>query len=55
VAAITTPQSGMPGVARNMPMIAQNTASCVTRGLVRAQYWAIRLCATDAVVMEKVG
>ncbi|MOA50042.1 hypothetical protein D3C78_1730110 [compost metagenome] len=31
--------SGMPGTARNMPMTAQNTASCVTRGLVSTRYW----------------
>jgi hypothetical protein len=26
-----------------MPITAQNTASCVTRGLVNTQYWAKRL------------
>ena len=26
-----------------MPITAQNTASCVTRGLVSAMYWEIRL------------
>ena len=38
VAATTTCQFGSSGVARNMPMTAQKTASCVTRGLVSAQY-----------------
>ena len=35
---ISTGQGTMPGVARNMPITAQNTASCVTRGLVSAAY-----------------
>ncbi|MNT59765.1 hypothetical protein D3C72_1973020 [compost metagenome] len=35
----TRRMSGMPGAARNMPITAQNTASCVTRGLVRTRYW----------------
>src|SRR5207249_1331345 len=51
VAATTVFQSGRSGVARNMPMTAQNTASCVTRGLVSAQYWAMRLGVTVRVVM----
>ncbi|MNS76776.1 hypothetical protein D3C72_1103320 [compost metagenome] len=38
----TARQSGNSSLARNMPMTAQNTASCVTRGLVSAQYWAMR-------------
>lgn len=29
----------MPGVAKNMPMMAQKTASIVTRGLVSTRYW----------------
>ncbi len=44
---IVPPISGfhgtMPRVDRNIPITAQNTASCVTRGLVNAQYWAMRL------------
>jgi len=28
----------IPGVAKNMPIIAQKTASCVTRGFVSTQY-----------------
>lgn len=40
---ISTVHGTMPGVDRNMPMTAQNTASCVTRGLVRAMYWETRL------------
>jgi len=40
VAGNTTCQAGKPpSVARNMPITAQNTASWVTRGLVRSQYW----------------
>jgi hypothetical protein len=42
-APISTCQPGKPSVARNMPITAQNTASWVTRGLVSAQYWAMRL------------
>ena len=34
---------GRPRCARNMPITAQNTISCATRGLVSAQYWAMRL------------
>src|SRR5574343_432416 len=30
---------GMPGTARTMPISAQNTMSCTTRGLVSAWYW----------------
>src|SRR5690606_22953422 len=44
VAATTVPASGSPGVARNMPITAQNTASCVTRGFVRTIYCRSRLC-----------
>ena len=40
---ISTVHGTMPGVERNMPMTAQNTASCVTRGLVSAMYWETRL------------
>lgn len=40
---IKTVHGTMPGVARNMPMTAQNTASCVTRGLVSAMYCDTRL------------
>jgi hypothetical protein len=29
----------MPGVAKNMPMMAQKTASIVTRGFVKTTYW----------------
>jgi len=43
VAATTLPISGKPGVARNMPITAQNTASCVTRGLVSTRYWRHKL------------
>ena len=39
VAIATVRADGIPGVARNMPMTAQKIASCVTRGLVSAQYW----------------
>jgi hypothetical protein len=28
----------MPGVAKNIPMMAQKTANCVTLGFVKAQY-----------------
>ena len=35
-------QSGKPGTARNIPITAQKTASCVTLGLVSAQYCAMR-------------
>jgi len=35
-----------------MPITAQKTASCVTRGLVSAQYWAMRLGETVRVVMR---
>jgi len=42
VAHATVRAGGRSGVARNMPMIAQKMASCVTRGLVSAQYWAAR-------------
>src|SRR5690606_33201426 len=45
VAATTRPASGSPGVARNMPITAQNTASCVTRGFVSTRYCRSRLCA----------
>ena len=38
VAIATIRADGIPGVARNMPMTAQKIASCVTRGLVSAQY-----------------
>ena len=31
---------GQPGTARNMPMIAVNTISNTTRGLVSSRYWA---------------
>jgi hypothetical protein len=34
VAARATRQSGKPGDASNMPMTAQNTINCTTRGLV---------------------
>src|SRR5690606_5505462 len=44
VAATTLPASGSPGVARNMPITAQNTASWVTRGLVSTRYCRSRLC-----------
>ena len=44
-------QSGKPGVARNIPITAQNTASCVTRGLVKAQYWAMRFGVMVSVLM----
>src|SRR5580698_4589228 len=40
---INTVHGTMPGVDRNMPMTAQNTASCVTRGLVNAMYCESRL------------
>src|SRR5471032_2961456 len=40
---IKTVHGTMPGVARNMPMTAQKTASCVTRGLVNAMYCERRL------------
>jgi hypothetical protein len=36
----------MPGVAKNIPMTAQKTASWVTRGLVNTQYWRQRGIAT---------
>ena len=36
VAASTMRQSGRPGVASNMPITAQKTISCTTRGLVSA-------------------
>ena len=36
IAAIATRQSGMPGVASSMPITAQNTISCTTRGFVSA-------------------
>ena len=36
VAASAVRQSGRPGTASNMPMTAQNTMSCTTRGLVSA-------------------
>jgi hypothetical protein len=39
VAATTFCMSGNPGTAKNMPMTAQKTASCVTRGLVSTKYW----------------
>ena len=42
VAGTATRQSGMPSVARNMPMMAQNTAIWVMRGLVNAQNWPMR-------------
>src|SRR5690606_36336900 len=44
VPATTIPGSGSPGVARNMPITAQNTASCVTRGFVSTRYCRSRLC-----------
>src|SRR5471030_3116033 len=40
---INTVQGTIPGVDKNMPMTAQNTASCVTRGLVSAMYCERRL------------
>ncbi len=39
VPATTRPRSGRPGLARNMPITAQKTASWVTRGLVSTRYW----------------
>src|ERR1700757_1110587 len=51
VAGTTKCQLGNSGVAKNMPIMAQNTASCVTRGLVSAQYCAIRLGGAVKVVM----
>src|SRR5690554_6891976 len=44
VAATTSPASGSPGLARNMPITAQNTANCVTRGFVSTRYCRSRLC-----------
>jgi hypothetical protein len=35
--------SGKTGVAKNIPMTAQNTANCVTRGFVSTKYWRKRL------------
>jgi hypothetical protein len=35
---IKTGKGTMPGVAKNIPMMAQNTANCVTLGFVKAQY-----------------
>jgi hypothetical protein len=43
VPAITFCMSGKTGVAKNIPMTAQNTASCVTRGFVSTKYWRKRL------------
>jgi hypothetical protein len=34
--------SGNSGVAKNIPMTAQNTANCVTRGFVSTRYWRKR-------------
>ena len=36
---IKTEYGTMPGVAKNIPITAQKTASCVTLGLVNTQYW----------------
>src|SRR6478672_2214058 len=41
-AGTTRRQSGHDGVASSMPIAAQKTMSCTTRGLVRAWYWRIR-------------
>ena len=38
VAASATEASGQPGTASSMPITAQNTISCTTRGFVNAQY-----------------
>jgi hypothetical protein len=43
VPAITFCISGKVGVARNMPITAQKTASCVTRGFVSTRYCLKRL------------
>jgi hypothetical protein len=43
VPAITFCKSGIVGVAKNIPMTAQNTANCVTRGFVSTKYWRKRL------------
>src|ERR1700686_890934 len=40
---INTVHGTMPGVERNIPITAQKTASCVTRGLVNAMYCERRL------------
>ena len=39
VATATRPSGGSSRVDRNMPITVQNSASCVTRGFVSAQYW----------------
>jgi hypothetical protein len=39
VAMTTVRHGGSSDVDRNMPITAQKIASCVTRGLVSAQYW----------------
>jgi len=43
--------SGKTGVAKNMPITAQNTANCVTRGFVSTKYWRKRL-GDEAVVLD---
>src|SRR5471032_252808 len=55
VAATSRCQSGMQSLARNMPITAQKTASCVTRGLVSAQYWEARLAVLDVAVCVVIG
>jgi hypothetical protein len=51
VAANTIPAGGNPGVARNMPITAQNTISDTTRGFARARNCRRRFSARASAVM----
>src|SRR5262249_10564994 len=58
--AIDSRNGGHPGTARNMPMIAVNTISATTRGLVSSRYWLnmVGLIAaqdTQLVIPAKAG
>src|SRR5580765_1123077 len=58
VAASTTPQAprlGQPGTASSMPMAAQNTISCTTRGLVSALNWRQRDGGKAALTARAAG
>ena len=52
---ISTVHGTMPGVERNMPITAQNTASCVTRGFVSARYCETRLPEGEVIVVLSMG
>jgi hypothetical protein len=51
VAAKTRLASGNSGVAKNIPITAQNTANCVTRGFVSTRYWRKRPGAAAVVLV----